>query len=155
MRILLWIVLALTAVFAALNWPAFNAPQPLWIGFATITAPLGVLMLGALTVIVVLLLVEQTTALTEARRYSREIDNQRKLADRAEASRFTELRAYLSEELARADQRTHDTQTALASRIDALERTMRAALEQAETNIATYVGQRVERRVEGVETVRR
>ena len=97
MRTLLWIVLALTALFAAMNWPAFNASQPLWIGFASITAPLGVLLLGALAVITLLLLVEQSAALAESRRYAREIDAQRKLAEKAEASRYSELRAYVAE----------------------------------------------------------
>ena len=79
MRTLLWIVMALTALFAAMNWPAFNAPQSLWLGFTTVTAPLGVLLLAALAVIAVLLLVEQSTALAESRRYAREIDAQTRL----------------------------------------------------------------------------
>jgi membrane protein implicated in regulation of membrane protease activity len=149
MRTLLWIVLALTALFAAMNWPAFNAPQPLWLGFATITAPLGVLMLGALTVIALLLLVEQSVALAESRRYARELDAQRKLAEKAEASRYSELRAYVNEEMGRAETRALDTRAVLVNRVDALERDLRTALEQAQTTIAAYIGEledRAERR---------
>ena len=150
MRTLLWIVLALTVLFAAMNWPAFNTPQSLWLGFTTVTAPLGVLLLAALAVIAVLLLVEQSTALADTRRYAREIDAQRKLAEKAEASRYTELRAYLTEEMGRAEQRAIDTRAVLVNRVDALERDLRAALDQTGTSIAHYIGEfedRIDRRV--------
>jgi uncharacterized integral membrane protein len=151
MRTVLWIVLALTAAFAALNWPAFNTPQPLWLGFTTITAPLGVLLFGALVLTALLLLVEQLSGLAESRRYAREIEAQRKLAEKAEESRYSELRTYLSEEIARAEQRSLDTRATLVNRVDALERDMRAALDQASTSIAAYIGEfedRVERRAD-------
>jgi uncharacterized integral membrane protein len=145
MRIVLWLVLAFTALFAAMNWPAFNTPQPLWLGVATITAPLGVLLLGALVVVALLLLVEQGSALAESRRYSREIDAHRKLAERAEGSRYTELRAYFAEELGRAEQRALDTRAALINRIDALERDLRMALEQNSTSVVSYLADHEER----------
>ena len=145
MRTVLWIVLALTALFAALNWPAFNAPQPLWLGFTTVTAPLGVLLLGALVVVALLLLVEQGAALAEARRHSREIEAQRKLAERAESSRYSELRSYFTEEMGRAEQRALDTRAALVNRVDALERDLRSAIEQTGSSIATYLADHEER----------
>ena len=128
MRGLLWIVLALTALFAAMNWPAFNTPQPLWLGFTTVTAPLGVLMLGALAVIALLMLIEQSVALADARRHARDIETQRKLAEKAEGSRYTELRAFLTDEIGRAEQRALDTRATLIARLDALERDLRAAV---------------------------
>jgi uncharacterized integral membrane protein len=145
MRTVLWIVLALTAIFAAMNWPAFNTSQPLWLGFATITAPLGVLLLSALLVVAVLLLVEQSAALAESRRYARELDAQRKLAEKAEASRYSELRAQLTEELGRAEQRALDTRAALINRVDALERDLRAALDQTGSSVAAYIADHEER----------
>ncbi len=129
MRAILWIVLALTALFAALNWPAFNTPQPLWLGFTTVTAPLGVLMLGALAVIALLMLIEHSIALSDARRFARDMDAQRRLVEKAEGSRYTELRAYLAEEMNRAEQRALDTRAALINRLDLLERDLRVALE--------------------------
>lgn len=152
MRTVLWIVLALTALFAAMNWPAFNTPQPLWLGFTTVTAPLGVLLLGALVTVAVLLLVEQSAALAESRRFHREIDTQRKLAERAESSRYSELRAYFSEEMARAEQRALDTRAALVNRVDALERDLRTALEQSGSSVVAYLADHEERlahRVDG------
>lgn len=129
MRALLWIVLAGTAVLAALNWPAFNTPQPLWLGFTTVTAPLGVVLLGALALIALLMLLEQSIALADARRHARELDAHRRLVDKAEGSRMTELRAWLTEELARIDQREADTRATLLGRLEVLERDLRNTLE--------------------------
>jgi len=108
MRIVLWIFLAVIAFFGFMNWPTLNAPVPLWLGVTTIAAPLGTLMLVLFGIVVVLMLVEQSIALGENRRYGRDLEAQRKLADQAEASRFTELRTYLANELARAEQRAAD-----------------------------------------------
>jgi membrane protein implicated in regulation of membrane protease activity len=145
MRLVLWIVLAFTALFAAMNWPAFNTRQPLWLGVTTVTAPLGVLLLGALVIVALLLLVEQGASLAASRRYSREIEAQRKLAERAEVSRYTELRAHFTEELGRAEQRALDTRAALINRIDALERDLRTALEQSSTSVASFLADHEER----------
>lgn len=156
MRTVLWVVLALTALFAALNWPAFNTPQPLWLGFTTVTAPLGVLLLGALVVVALLLLVEQGAALAESRRHAREIDAHRKLAEKAEASRYSELRAFFTEEMGRAEQRALDTRAALINRVDAMERDLRAAIDQTGTSVATYLAdheERIARRTEPSSTL--
>ena len=156
MRTVLWIVLAVTAIFAALNWPAFNTPQQLWLGFTTVTAPLGVLLLGALVVVALLLLIEQSAALAESRRYSREIDGHRKLAEKAEASRYSELRAFFTEEMGRAEQRALDTRAALINRVDALERDLRAAIDQTGSSVATYLAdheERIARRTEASSTL--
>lgn len=145
MRTVLWIVLALTALVAAMNWPAINTSQPLWLGFTTVTAPLGVVLLGALVVVALLLLFERSSALAETRRHARELDAQRKLAEQAEASRYSELRAHFTEEMGRAEQRSLDTRAALINRVDALERDLRAAIDQTGSSVATYLADHEER----------
>lgn len=141
MRLVLWIVLGLIAFFGFMNWPVLNAPVPLWLGVTTVTAPLGTLMLILFGIVVVLMLAEQSAALAESRRYRRDLDAQRRLADQAEASRFTELRTYLSNELARTDQRAVETQTTVIARIDQVERSLRAALEQQANSLAATIGE--------------
>ena len=44
--ILVLVVLAVTAVFAAMNWTTFITPTALAIGARTVEAPLGLVMLG-------------------------------------------------------------------------------------------------------------
>ncbi len=141
MRIVLWIFLAVIAFFGFMNWPTLNAPVPLWLGVTTIAAPLGTLMLVLFGIVVVLMLVEQSIALGENRRYGRDLEAQRKLADQAEASRFTELRTYLANELARAEQRAADVQTALMTRADQLEHALRAALDQQGNSLAATIAE--------------
>ena len=101
--VLLLVVLAAIALFAALNWSAFLAPTTLTLGFAEVQAPLGLIMLGLVAVLTALFLAYlvylQTTVLLESRRHAKELQAQRELADQAEASRFTELRGYLDSRL--------------------------------------------------------
>lgn len=151
MRLVLWIVLAVIAFFGFMNWPVLNAPVPLWIGVTTITTPLGSVVLVLFGVVVLLMLIEQSAALGETRRYGRDLDAQRKLADQAEASRFTELRNYLTDELARVEQRSADLQKTLIAHVDHLERTLRTALDQQGNSIAATIGElddRIEQRAQ-------
>ena len=105
--VLLLIVLAAIALFAALNWSAFLAPTTLSLGFAQVQAPLGLIMLGLIALLTALflgyLVYLQTTVLLESRRHAKELQAQRELADQAEASRVTELRAYLDARLSEVE----------------------------------------------------
>ncbi len=158
MRLLLWIVLGVIAFFGFMNWPVLNAPVPIWLGVTTITAPLGTLMLVLFGVVVLLMLIEQSAALAETRRHGRDLDAQRRLADQAEASRFTELRNYLSSEHARSEQRLVDSQNTLIARMDQIERSLRNALDQQANSLAATIGElddRIERTDNGgMRTVR-
>lgn len=93
------LVLALAVAFAFLNWDALAAPMALSLGFATVTASLGAVLLvvaGLLGVAFgVWALSLQAAVLAESRRHAKEMQAQRELADRAEASRFVELREFV------------------------------------------------------------
>ncbi len=81
--VLIWIVAALALLFMVLNW---NTPVSISFGFARAGASLGVVLLVLI--------------LATHRRHSDELRSQRELADNAEASRYTELRQYLQQQLA-------------------------------------------------------
>jgi hypothetical protein len=72
--ILLLIVLALTGLFAALNWAAFNTPVLLWLGVTSVEAPIGLVMLGVLALVSLLFVAYAVTlqgrALLELRRHT-------------------------------------------------------------------------------------
>ena len=139
--LLLVLALALTATFAAVNWSAFTAPTALSLVFTTIEAPLGLIMLAITAVIAVLFLAFivylQTSVLLEARRHAKALEAQRQLADQAEASRFTELRAYLETALAGQSAERQAVKAEVLARID-----------QAGNSLAAYVGE-LEDRLEG------
>ena len=106
--ILLIVFILLVAVLVALNLAEFTRISVLSLGFTTVAVPLGLLMLALLALVVLafvgVLLYMQSTNLIETRKYARELATQRELADKAEASRFTELRNYLDTQ-ASAEQR--------------------------------------------------
>lgn len=128
-----FLVLLLVGLFALINWEAFAALTTLNLGVTTVQAPLGLIMLGLVAFLCVLFTVwviaMQAGALAAARRQTKELQAQRDLADRAEASRFTELRAELM------------------ARLDALQTEMRGGFEHHGNTIAAHVGQ-LEDRIE-------
>lgn len=96
-------VLVAVALFAALNWSVIVAPTTLSLGFAEVQAPLGLVLLGLIAVLGTLFLLYvvylQSSVLLETRRHARELEAQRALAEQAEASRYSELRALLEARL--------------------------------------------------------
>ncbi len=148
----LFAVVALIALFALLNWTAFTTPTTLSLLFTDVQAPLGLIMLGLLVFIVLLFTVWaislQASTLMEARRQNRELQAQRELADKAEASRFVELRGYIGAELERSLAATHRGHEELLARVNHLEGAMRIALEQNANSVAASIGEfedRIER----------
>lgn len=143
--LLLLIILAVVAIFAALNWGVFLAPTELWLGFTSVQIPLGLLMLGLLVFITVLFLIYvvylQGSVLLEARRHSRALQTNRELADSAEASRFTELRAFLDGELTRQTTLNGEAKEMVLARIDRLEHDFRSFTEQSGNTLAAYIGE--------------
>jgi len=154
--LLLLLILAVIAIFATLNWGVFVAPTELWLGFTSIQMPLGLLMLGLLAFITTLFLVFvvylQGSVLLEARRHSRELQGNRELADRAEASRFTELRAFLDTELIKQSTLNLESRAAVLARIDQLEHDFRTFTEQSGNTLAAYIGE-LEDRLEKITTL--
>jgi uncharacterized integral membrane protein len=149
--LLIVLVLGVVVVFALLNWSVFTAPTILSVGFTTFDAPLGLILLGAIGALTLLFLIYlvylQATALMESRQYSRELKNQRELADRAEESRFTELRSSLETELGRIANQMADSNIAMNTRLDGLAHDLRSAIEQSTNSLSAYIGE-IEDRLE-------
>jgi uncharacterized integral membrane protein len=154
-------VLLLLGVFATLNWAALSAPTPLNLLVTRVEAPLGVIMVavvGGLTALYFLFVLGlETATLLEGRRHSRELLAQQRLAEEAEASRFTELRRYLEGELALLRNRPSDADREVLARLDQLQQTLRSEIERAGNTLAAYIGeleQRLETGAAGEETRR-
>jgi uncharacterized integral membrane protein len=143
--LLLLLILIAIAAFAALNWEAFLSPTDLSLGFTTVSIPLGLFMLGLLVIVTTLFLAFvvylQGSVLFEARRHSRELQANRELADRAEASRFTELRAFLETEMAKQSFQSEVANDKLLARIDKLEVEFQSFIEQSGNTLAAYIGE--------------
>ena len=127
--VLVLLMLVAVCVFALVNWAAFTAPTALSLGFFEFQAPLGLVMLvltaAVSGLLLVYILMQQAGVIMEARRYAKELSAHRDLADKAEASRFTELRAFLETELRRIEaQHAADTRE-LSGHIDQLRDSLR------------------------------
>jgi len=140
----LLLVAALLALFTIFNWQAFTTPTTLWLLFARVQAPLGLVMLaitGLLTALFLLYVAYmQTTAILEARRYARELQAQRKVADEAEASRIAELRTVVEASVRSIDERITQSQNAAQSALEQVAIELRTAIEQTGTVLSSYIG---------------
>ncbi len=142
---LLLIMFAFLGVFALLNWGAFSSPTELSLGLGTVTAPLGVVMLMVTALVsglfMLYIFVQLAGALAESRRYGKELQSQRELADKAEASRFTELRSFITQEMQRADAQRMGEAARAAERLTALEQRLIDKLDESTRALSAYVGE--------------
>jgi uncharacterized integral membrane protein len=159
--ILLVVSILLLAGFVALNMDEFSRTSMLSLGVTTIQVPLGLVMLLLLVIATVVFLAStlymQSKNLMETRQYARELNIQRELADKAEASRFTELRSYLEVQALAAQHREAAAATVLAERFAQQQQALLTRLEQSDNTMAAYVGQledRLERR-NGISTMQK
>ncbi|MDP3760401.1 MAG: hypothetical protein Q8R01_07790 [Ramlibacter sp.] len=149
---LVFIILALLVVggVAAMNWPDFTRTTPMSFGVFTTEGSVGLFMLAAfgLTILVMLLsgAMQESRYMLESHRHAKALQAQRDLADKAEASRFTELRQYLDTHL--RDNREHDAiaatefeksmvqgQRELRTQIEQMGRSLDSRLSQLESRI--------------------
>ncbi|MCM2326692.1 MAG: LapA family protein [Lysobacter sp.] len=136
---------ALLAAFAALNWVAMAAPVTLSLGFADVSAPLGIVMLAFIAAIsglfVVYIVLLQAGVILEARRLTKEVKAQRELADTAEASRFTQLRTLLESELRRIEAQGAAFGRDFGALMEQSERGMQQKLAEATGTLSAYLGE--------------
>ena len=143
--LLILAVLGVIAVFSALNWGAFIAPTVLSLGFTSVEAPLGLILLASVALLTLLFLVYvtylQSTVLLESRRHARELQSQRDLAEQAETSRFNQLQTSMEAELEKLAGDMEQSKSLLLNRLDQIERDLRGALEQTGNSLAAYIGE--------------
>lgn len=139
------ISIVLITVFAVLNVDEFTRISTLNLGFTTMQLPLGLVMLLVLVAIMLIFLVTtlymHSSNLIETRKYAKQLTAQRELADRAEASRFTELRHYMEAQAALATNRESSALTAFDSRLQRTEKLVLDRLEKSDNSSAAYWGQ--------------
>jgi uncharacterized integral membrane protein len=156
--LILVVGILLMAGFTALNIDEVLRPTTLNLGLSQVEAPLGLVMLGAVVVVLAFFLVAlvflQTSHLLELRRATKDANEQRQLADKAEQSRFTELRVFLQtqqqDELTREEVRANRSLARLAE----LETKLLTTLEQTANGLSASIGEvedRLERQIQKME----
>jgi Na+-transporting methylmalonyl-CoA/oxaloacetate decarboxylase gamma subunit len=142
---LLIVILGITATLAALNWDAFNTPTSLWLGVTSVEAPIGLVMLGVVAVLTLFFLLSigylQSLSLLESRRHAKELQANRELADQAEASRFSELKRVIDVQVLALTQHDAETRATLIARLNQLDASVTASIEQSGNSLAAYIGE--------------
>ena len=132
--LLVVLALLLIVAFVAINWSVFAASTKVSFVFTSVEVPTGLVMLGILALIVLTFgiysAVSWSAILLEFRRQAKELTAQRTLADQAEASRFTELRAVM-----------HDELEHLADRMAQMHETFRAEIRDNANSLAATIGE--------------
>jgi uncharacterized integral membrane protein len=143
--ILLLLAILLVAGFVALNVDEFTRVSLLSLGLTTIEVPLGLVMLLLLTVTLLVFLGSalymQSKHVLEARTHTRELNAQRELADKAEASRFTELRTYLEEQALAEQRRESALGAVLADRFAEQQQVLLSRMEQLDNTLGAYMAE--------------
>jgi uncharacterized membrane protein YccC len=144
---LAFIILAALVVagIAALNWPEITRPGTTSFGVVDTTLPPGVVMLVLIGIVLAVFLVssaiQESRYLLEHRRHSRALQAQRELAEKAEASRFTDLRQHLDSHLRETRQRESITATEFEKTVMQSQRELQRQLDQINHTLATRLGE--------------
>jgi hypothetical protein len=149
--IMLVVAILLVAGFAAMNWAEIIRPSSLWIGPVIMDAPLGAILLGLLAITLVLFLAStaamRTQSLIDYRAHQKTLDAQRALADKAEASRFTDLRQHLDTHLRELRERDGIAATEMEKARMENQREIRTQLEQINRTLTARLSE-LEHRLE-------
>ncbi len=145
LNVIILIVFVGLIIFAASNWNAIITPIPLSLVFMETNAPLGLILLAITGLLALLFLgfvvYMQSSTLMLRKRLNKELEAQRKLADEAEASRFTELRTYLEAELQQLSNQNTELYQKSANRIAELETAIKATVEETGSTLTAYIGE--------------
>ncbi len=143
--LLLVVFILLIAGFVALNFEQILLPTPLNFGVTQVQAPLGLVLLGMLALVLVVFLAalvySQTLHMMEVRRITRDAADQRTLADKAEASRFTELRQYLQTELQATAARERELAEKANLKLDQVQAALTQVVEQTGNGLGASIGE--------------
>lgn len=100
---LLWIVVIFIVVLAGLNWATLTMPTPINLLVMHIDAPLGIIMLGLTSALILLFFIatlrNQIGSLLEAKRLNKEIRRLQSAEDQLISREITSLREQIKEQL--------------------------------------------------------
>jgi hypothetical protein len=143
--VLLVVAMLLVAAFAALNWSEIIRPSPLLFGPVVMDAPLGLILLSLLALAIVVFAITagaiRTASLVESRQHFKSLEAQRTLADKAEASRFTDLRQHLDTQLRELRDRDAIAATEFQRAVVDSQRELRTQLEQINRTLASRLNE--------------
>lgn len=159
--ILLVVAILAVAGFAAQNWSQIQQKSMLNFGILQSEGSLGLILLSLLGLTLLLFLISSATSRTQSlienRQHAKALQAQRDLAEKAEASRYTELRGVLDNHLRESRQRETIANTELEKALAQHQRDTRTQIEQLSHTLATRLGEletRLEARLQRIDPSR-
>ncbi len=144
-NLLLLVILGVLVIFAAINWAAIVTPTAISLLFTSIEAPLGLVLLSITALLVVIFLgfvvQMQASIMTDRRRLMIDLNDQRELANQAEASRFTDLQTFLQAELEKLATQNQAVRNGLELQLNTLEQKLSTTIEQSANSLSAYIGE--------------
>lgn len=143
--LLLVLATAAVVVFALLNWTEFTRPVDVNLGLQVVSAPLPLILLGLLALGLVVALAAGAASQARHRRldqaHAKALQAQRELAERAEASRFVDLRQALDTHLRETRQREATAASELDQALAKTQREVRNQMELLHRSLSTRLGE--------------
>lgn len=143
--VLIGLTMLLLAAFVSLNWQAITASGPVSLGFTQLDAPLGLILLAFCLLLCALFLAYivllQAKVILDTRRVAKDLQQQRELADKAEASRFTQMGTQVEALIQQATAQQLTALTQLSGRVERLEESLGQALSEATGSLSACIGE--------------
>jgi uncharacterized integral membrane protein len=145
------LALLMLGLLAALNATPLLELQALNLGWRTVQAPLGLLILGV--AVLGLLMAGGAAALARRQQHQdvqeleHQLQEQRNLADKAEHSRFTQLQRHLDLQAQAAEHREREMLAQNSRELEQLKQALQHQLDEVGSSLAAYIGE-VEDRLE-------
>lgn len=142
---LILVGLFIFGVFILSNWSALTTPATLSFVVLSFDAPLGLFLLGVTLGFVALfaayVIILRTSMLMDAHRYARELKAQQQLAEKAEASRLSELRSQLDHEFAQLRESVDQYRVSFSAQVEGVEQSLRGVIEETSQSLSAYIGE--------------
>jgi hypothetical protein len=141
----LLLALVFLGVFVIANWGVLTAPTALSFILFSGNGPLGIvllaMMLGLALLFALYLMSLRTSMFVGGRRHAQELRAQRELADRAEASRLTELRTHFDREFEQVRSEIRAIGAQMTARGDGIEQRLLESLTETTNTLSAYVAE--------------
>ena len=143
--VFLLLLFVFCSIFLIVNWEGVMADVTVNLLYTQIQAPLGlILLLGPGLVILICLVygfVQHASLLFELRRVNKQLQEARDLAQKAERSRFIELKSDLQKHLLDLQNQSAARHSALLARIDNLQEAMDSSSQETVNSLSASVGE--------------
>ena len=139
------LLFVLCSIFLVVNWEGVMADVSVNLLYTQIQAPLGlILLLGPGLMILICLvygLVQQAALSMELRRVNKQLQEARDLAQKAERSRFTELKSEMQKQLLDLQNQSAARHSALIAKIGTLEKALDDSTQETINSLSASVGE--------------